>query len=435
MGGTIFLSGNYANNSGSLTALDELNGTLRMNGTGAQSISSPGIQEVFHNLTIDKPSGDVTLNDPVAVTTTLDLSNGRLTTLSDLLTMRAGSAWVNASNNSFVNGPMEKIGATPFNFPIGKGTVMRQAGISSITTGAATDAFVAEYFPASAYTWGTAMEATLDHVSDCEYWTLDRSSGTPTAVVSLTWQAPNSCGVNNLSELRVARFDDAALPAPGIWRDRGNGGATGTFAAGTIPTAAVQTLWNTTTTAWTLASITANNPLPITLVSFRAQPEGSMVRLDWTTVSEHENVLFSVERSQDGTVFEHVLDVPGTFNSNVVLHYTDLDRRPHGGLSYYRLRQTDANGTQSVSPMVAVNFGTTSGRPMVVFANDGGVSAWHTAKVGSTYELVDMSGRLIVSGRNTQEGRTDVTGLTLSPGAYVLRVIDGDHVESQRFVY
>ena len=57
MGGTIFLSGNYANNSGSLTALDELNGTLRMNGTGAQSISSPGIQEVFHNLTIAKPSG------------------------------------------------------------------------------------------------------------------------------------------------------------------------------------------------------------------------------------------------------------------------------------------------------------------------------------------------------------------------------------------
>lgn len=436
VGGIISIAGNYTNAGPTEATLDETNGTFRFNGAGPQSISTGGFQEVFGNLTVSKSSGSLTLNDPLAVRGTLDLTSGLVnTTTTELLTLRATGGALNASDASFVNGPMEKIGLTNFSFPIGKGASLRPAAISGIT-GVATNSFRAEYFPASAYSWGTALEPTLDHVSDCEYWLIDRNSGIPDATITLSWRAPNSCGVSNLAELRVARWDSDALPAPGIWRDRGNGGTAGSFAIGTILTATTQSLFNSDNiTPWTLASTTANNPLPITLVEFAAKPEGSAVRLDWRTASEFENVLFSVERSQDGLAFEHVLDVPGAFTSVVPLSYSELDRLPYAGLSYYRLRQTDVDGAQTVSPMVAVRFGPGSTRPVVVFVNGSSVTALHAFPAGSRFELLDMSGRLILASTTVQDGRTDLDGTSLAPGTYMVRITDGDRVEGQRFVY
>ncbi|MCC6540931.1 MAG: T9SS type A sorting domain-containing protein [Flavobacteriales bacterium] len=434
-GGTISIAGNYQNLGPDQSSLEETYGTLRFNGMGSQNINTSGFEEEFHNLTLNKPSGSLNLNSDIAVKNILDLTNGLLnTTGTEILTMRAGSSVANASNNSFVNGPMVKVGITPFRFPVGKGAYLRPIEVSSIA-GTGTDAFRAEYFPVNPSFFGTTGDPTLHHISTCEYWTLDRASGTPNAVVSLTWDSPSSCGVSNLSELRVARWDDVALPPPGTWRDRGNGGATGTFISGTIPTAAVQSVFNATLTPWTLASTTANNPLPITLLNFDAQPEGTMVRLNWATATEQDNALFTVERSRDGIVFEEVLNVPGAMNSNTLITYSELDRAPYPGLSYYRLRQTDTDGTSTYSNMVAVLFGGVSERPLVIFGNGENWTAIHSFAAGSTYELVDMTGRRVLGGRTAMEGRTDLYGVELSRGAYVFRITDGERMESQRFVH
>jgi len=437
-GGRISIGGNYSNAGPTEATLDETNGTLAFNGTGNQTISTGGFQDVFFELVLTKASGALTLNNPLAVRDTIFFNSGLLNTNGNtgLLTMRAGSGYRNASDASFVNGPMSKLGNSDFLFPIGKGTVMRPAGVRSLPVWPPLN-FTAEYFPVSAYSWGTVREAPLHHLSDCEHWLIDEhvmSAGTLTAVVDLTWRSPNSCGVDNLAELRVARWDDS-----GIWRDRGNGGATGTVLNGTIPTAAGQnfiTHFNTNdTTAWTLASTTANNPLPITLVDFTATPEGSAVRLNWITASEYENALFTVERSKYGIEFEHVVDVPGAVFSTGLLNYTDLDRSPYSGLSYYRLRQTDLDGTFTYSTVVPVVIGGIADRPLVVFGREGTVTAVHDFKAGSRYELMDMTGRVISSGNTTMDGRTEVNGADLSHGAYVFRVQDGERMESERFVY
>lgn len=434
-GGRISIGGNYSNAGPTEATLSELNGTIAFNGTGNQTISTSGFQDVFWELVLSKASGTLTLNNPLAIRDTIFFNTGLLNTslTPGLLTMRAGSGWLNASNASFVNGPMEKIGDSNFSFPIGKGTALRPAGIRNISTGA-TNAFRAEYFPVSAYSFGTTLESTLHHVSYCEHWLIDRTSGSPNATIELTWRSPNSCGVTNLSELRVAQWEDS--PLPGIWRDRGNGGTTGTFANGTITTAAVQSLFNASgTTPWTLASTTVNNPLPITLIDFSAKPEGAMVRLNWATASEYENALFTVERSRYGVEFERVVDVPGAVFSNVLLTYSDLDITPYGGLSYYRLKQTNTDGTFTYSAIVPVVFGGNNERPLVVFGREGTVTAVHDFKASSRYELLDMTGRIITSGNTTMDGRTELNGVDLSRGAYLFRLIDGERMESERFVY
>ncbi|MEX1002309.1 MAG: T9SS type A sorting domain-containing protein [Crocinitomicaceae bacterium] len=99
------------------------------------------------------------------------------------------------------------------------------------------------------------------------------------------------------------------------------------------------------------------SPLPIELVSFTATYNESnrIVDLEWITASENNNDYFTVERSADGVNWEKVLEKKGAGNSSQTLTYSEIDRNPFIGVSYYRLKQTDFNGKYEYSPIVQVN--------------------------------------------------------------------------------
>jgi len=99
----------------------------------------------------------------------------------------------------------------------------------------------------------------------------------------------------------------------------------------------------------------STTPLPIELVSFTAEPDGAAVRLTWTTASERNNATFTIERSMDLHAWAEVLVRPGAGNSQTLLTYTDLDEYPLPGTSYYRLKQTDTDGTSTWSDAVPVH--------------------------------------------------------------------------------
>lgn len=105
------------------------------------------------------------------------------------------------------------------------------------------------------------------------------------------------------------------------------------------------------------AIVNSVNPLPVELLYFDANKDGSNVRCNWTTATEINNDYFAVERSKNGTVFEQIGTVQGANNSNSILYYVFYDEHPYTGLSYYRLRQVDFDGTYSYSNIVAVYFG------------------------------------------------------------------------------
>lgn len=421
-GGLLELGGDFMNLNDELAFQDQ-NSTVRLVGNGPQTISAATGAEVFANLLVQKTGGDVLLGSAVEVRNQLDLTSGRIfSSATELLTLRNTGSVVNASDASFVHGPIQKIGNSNFTFPVGKGTLMRPCVLTGIV-GANSNAFAAEYFPLSPRTtFNNVLEPTLDHISDCEYWMIDRTIGSSNAIVTLSWRDPVSCGVTDLPSLRVARWDGS------MWLDRGNGGATGSILAGSVPTAAVQLLFS----PWTLASVNSENPLPISLVEFNAKPEGVEVRLDWVTASERDNAYFTVERSRDGFNYEAVLQVPGAINSNQLLHYTDRDPRPYSGLSYYRLRQTDLDGTNTLSPVVSVYFGNE--RQLAVHAGAELLTVFHGFEAGARYSLLDMTGRLVATGSTAQEGTMHLAIQALPAGAYLFRMEDGGRVESVRFV-
>lgn len=97
-------------------------------------------------------------------------------------------------------------------------------------------------------------------------------------------------------------------------------------------------------------------PLPIELVGFRATPNSGKVKLAWTTASEKNNAFFTLERSLNAKSWTEFKTVPGAGNSSSTLHYVEWDHSPLFGLAYYRLKQTDFDGTTTYSKIETVDF-------------------------------------------------------------------------------
>ena len=101
-------------------------------------------------------------------------------------------------------------------------------------------------------------------------------------------------------------------------------------------------------------TVTGPTPLPVSLQSFTARPQAAGVQLAWATAAEMHNAFFAVERSADGQQWDALARVAGHGTSLQAQTYTWVDAAPLGGLAYYRLRQTDANGQLAYSPVVGV---------------------------------------------------------------------------------
>lgn len=69
---------------------------------------------------------------------------------------------------------------------------------------------------------------------------------------------------------------------------------------------------------------------------------------------EENNDYFTVERSSDAKNFEVIQEVKGAGTTNERRAYSTVDDAPLAGTAYYRLRQTDYNGENTVSKTVAV---------------------------------------------------------------------------------
>lgn len=105
--------------------------------------------------------------------------------------------------------------------------------------------------------------------------------------------------------------------------------------------------------------ITYDGSLPIQLAGFSASViEGGRVRLDWTTLTETNNYGFEVQKSlSPTTAFETIPNsfIPGQGTTVEPHHYSYVDETSTAGTWYYRLKQTDLDGTAHYSEPIHVD--------------------------------------------------------------------------------
>jgi ABC-type lipoprotein export system ATPase subunit len=79
------------------------------------------------------------------------------------------------------------------------------------------------------------------------------------------------------------------------------------------------------------------------------------VFIEWQTASENNNESFTIERSSDGKTFIEIYTVSGAGSTTALNNYSYLDKDNQPGLIYYRLKQTDFNGTSTYSAIRSIN--------------------------------------------------------------------------------
>ncbi len=111
-----------------------------------------------------------------------------------------------------------------------------------------------------------------------------------------------------------------------------------------------------------IASLAAENPLPVELASFSAQRVERGVELRWTTASEKNNAGFEVQtRSDKGQVsreteWRALGFVKGNGTTSDAKSYSFVDRTATGK-AQYRLKQIDFDGQFEILPTVEVDAG------------------------------------------------------------------------------
>ncbi len=93
--------------------------------------------------------------------------------------------------------------------------------------------------------------------------------------------------------------------------------------------------------------------LPITIVYFTGNKQGSMNVLNWKANSNSLVVTFDLEHSNDGRKFSSMEKTTAT-QARCLLPFTVTDKTPIAGINYYRLKMTEADGTGSYSNVIAI---------------------------------------------------------------------------------
>ncbi|MCC6385382.1 MAG: hypothetical protein LC117_07870 [Bacteroidia bacterium] len=303
-----------------------------------------------------------------------------------------------------------------------------------LSTTAITESFTAEYFYSNPQiVFNNILNAPLDHISQCEYWELSRDAGSSNRVVTLSWDN-NSCGVTNLADLRVARFNGLS------WDDRGNGGTTGNNAAGTIASLTAQTAYG----PFTLSSVTSENPLPVELLSFTGELKNKVVELKWVTLSEKNCDYFRIQRSANGKWFEEIGYLKGSGNTSTITNYYFQDEQPLEQLSFYRLRQVDFNGSDNFSKTITISASAVSAQWSIISVfsepNSNLVSVQLHAEEGiySRLAIIDAIGKTIIDlpvepGSGIQNLKIEASGW--AKGIYSVVIYNKAGISRTRFAY
>lgn len=340
IGGSMSLTGTITSASGSV----EFNGTTQQIISGNKQI---GLYDVIVNNTF-ATAPQLVLTTNIAINNSLTLTDGIISIPdnSEEITLEVSASSTEGNSGSFVDGNIRKIGITDFVFPTGDGERWARIGISDMGSGSGD--FKARYFYEN-YGVPMPVSGAIDHVSFTEYWDLARPSGTATPKATLYWEDTASSAIDDPALLLVAHYRG------GTWRDMGNSAHSWT-GVGNSPGYVTSDVNFNSFSPVTFASTSSEfNPLPVELIDFEVVSiNDEEVLASWSTLSETNNSHFVLERSQDGFVFETLGTITGAGNSNVINNYNYTDKEPYVGVSYYRIRQVDFDGVETLSSVKSV---------------------------------------------------------------------------------
>lgn len=191
-----------------------------------------------------------------------------------------------------------------------------------------------------------------------------------------------------------------------------------------------------------LANVTGGcNVLPIELLSFTAKCEENKIFTNWETSSETNNDYFTVEKSYDGINWNAVSKINGAGNSSSTHIYYYVDNKSYSNTFYYRLKQTDFDGTYTYSNIVNVNCNTNNDNEDLLSVNqsNGSVDVLLKGIPGNKYKitLTNVLGQVIINKEvslTDEKQKINITNTELTKGMYCIIMQTNNKIISKPLV-
>ncbi|MEP0368705.1 MAG: T9SS type A sorting domain-containing protein [Cyclobacteriaceae bacterium] len=173
-------------------------------------------------------------------------------------------------------------------------------------------------------------------------------------------------------------------------------------------------------------------PLPVELLEWGGENRGSYNLLTWKTGSESNNDYFTLERSLDGKYWTKIALIDGNGSTTDQNTYQHRDQGVLGTL-YYRLSQTDFDGTTEVFEIISIRIlaspsetelfpNPTNGRFSLQFANTTEVELMIVKIYNSRGQEIDVPFEI-----DHQKINYDLTGH--ASGIYFVQIYDGNNIQ------
>lgn len=433
-------------NSGSFVANQS---EVYFNGSTEQIISTNG--DSFYNLTINNSGPGINLLDDLDVNNKLWMDEGDINSNGHLLTI--GTSELNPGllehTDGAVFGPVKRwfsasacSGNETGLFPIGfasENTDYLPALLEYPTPPEHGGSITAEFINED---MGDLISPVIvPETDDCSlfsvqtlwglgYWSFTTGDGFSGGTYDITFQPNGITQINDFCGLTALKRSVDA------WETHG----THVKPSGTIPEPVIKRSGITSGFSdWGIGG-SGNNALPVNLTAFDAECLYTQISVSWVTASELNNDYFTLERSNDGIVFYPVAFVDGNGTTKQTQEYSCVDAEPVNGRSYYRLKQTDYDGSTHFSDVITCTCYCEGGNDYHFvpnpFVNEIHIDFMAACDTDRKLYLEDLSGRMLLV-RKIPAGvcQYTLTGLeSIHRGTYILTIQNGGHSISKRII-
>ncbi|HUC81757.1 MAG TPA: T9SS type A sorting domain-containing protein [Flavisolibacter sp.] len=186
------------------------------------------------------------------------------------------------------------------------------------------------------------------------------------------------------------------------------------------------------TTTGAIQSFVTPSTLPVSLLHLAARKDGKGgVAVSWSTSSEKNNSHFLVERSADGISYQPIGRVEGSRNANTTTEYEYVDNTPVAGANYYRVTQTDMNGSTRVLGICKVDMKKLAAvrvYPNPVESDQLWIYSEPVSGKPLSFSLVGLSGKILLRG-SLPSAATAISTSGFAKGIYLLEISNGQKIK------
>lgn len=167
--------------------------------------------------------------------------------------------------------------------------------------------------------------------------------------------------------------------------------------------------------------------LPISLYSFKVEANENNALITWVTASELNNDYFTIERSLDGINYEQIFTKKGAGTSHKIETYSEIDKNLANGIYYYRLSQTDFDGSQVYFDPISFKLSTLDKIKIYPNPIKQGESATIIGLNNSNLSIkaFNSNGNLVLNIHSNSSESVNFNTSTFAKGIQLIKIDDG----------